>query len=107
MFRVLLAYDDNNTELLLKKRFEQEGFCVVEDLDSIELEPKPDIIITEAELTWVDELNIPIIKIGKEPVNLSGSAKVAYLNKPFRPSELIAKARLLIEISQKDVRKTA
>ena len=107
MFRVLLAYNDSNTKSLLKKKFEQDGFSVVEYIDCVWLEPNLDLIIADDGIALSDNIDIPILRITKETLNMTDSAKIAYINKPFRPTELVLKARLLLEISYKNVRKTA
>ncbi len=112
MFRVLLVYQDINTQSLLKDKFEQEGFEVFIHSDlNIMLEQSFDILICEDDLEIKPKLDIPIVKIAKYYTNIKDSSLLAYVNKPFRPTEVILKARLLARskfgINTNNVRKTA
>lgn len=111
MFRVLLAYKDINTQSLLKDRFEQEGFEVFDYNDSTTKLDYFDILVCEDDFELEFELDMPTIKIAKYYTNTKGSSLIAYVNKPFRPAEVLLKARLLLKNnprnSPNNVRKTA
>ena len=107
MYRVLLAYNDINTKSLLKARFEQDGFEVLEYIDGNRLEHNLDIIITDEDIVAFEDIEIPVLKITKENILNNNPAKKAFVKKPFRPSELVLKARLLLENSLNNVRKIA
>ena len=103
MRRVLLLYKDLNTRKLIQNRFELAGFWVISNYEQALQADDFDLLIKEDdnEISLGNGfLGLPTIQItNKVLVNLD-SEQIVYVKKPFRPSELVIKAKILLTDKQ-------
>jgi len=99
MQRVLLCYKDLNTKNLIQDRFEIEGFSVISSYEQTLLATDFDLLVKEDDSALVLDdsfLELPIIQITNKMLRNIDSEQIVYVEKPFRPSELVIKAKILL-----------